>query len=89
MQTLYKPKSYPPAVALEINKLGTRFGVAIANRWMLGWEADVKAMLKDGTYLDALKAQSREETRVFAESPHLDHLSDSERMEVAGLSLSP
>lgn len=62
--------------------------IEIANRWALGWPQTVKELIASGEYLDALKAQEREEIRVKLE-PGLSHLSSWEKAQEYGLSMAP
>lgn len=45
---------------------------------MLGWPELVLALLKAGTYLEALEAQTDQEKDVLAEAGHLNHLARHE-----------
>ena len=87
MQSLYKPRQYPPELRQTLGRMsGT--AIEIANRWALGWPQTVKELIASGEYLDALKAQEREEIRVKLE-PGLSHLSSWEKAQEYGLSQSP
>jgi len=87
MQTLYKPSQYPPALRQTLGRMSDT-AIEIANRWALGWPQTVKALIASGEYLDALRAQEREEIRVKLE-PGLSHLSSWEKAQEYGLSLAP
>lgn len=87
MQSLYKPHQYPPELRQALSSMSDT-AIEIANRWALGWPQAVKALIASGEYLDALKAQEREEIRVKLE-PGLSHLSSWEKAEVYGLCQSP
>ena len=87
MQSLYKPRQYPPELRQTLGRMsGT--AIEIANRWALGWPQTVKELIASGEYLDALKAQEREEIRVKLE-PGLSHLSSWEKAQEYGLSMAP
>lgn len=87
MQTLYKPTQYPPELRRTIGKMSDT-AIEIANRWALGWPQTVRDLIATGEYLDALKAQEREEIRVKLE-PGLSHLSSWEKAQEYGLCQHP
>jgi|GEM_PF-1486982 hypothetical protein len=87
MQSLYKPRQYPPELRQALSSLSDT-AIEIANRWALGWPQTVKELIASGEYLDALKAQEREEIRVKLE-PGLNHLSSWEKAQVYGLCQHP
>ena len=87
MQSLYKPSQYPPELRRTIGKMSDT-AIEIANRWALGWPQTVKGLIATGEYLDALKAQEREEIRVKLE-PGLSHLSSWEKAQEYGLCQHP
>ncbi len=62
--------------------------VEIANRWMLGWPKTVKALIKSGEYLEALKRQEAEERDLFSRTD-LRHLARHEICDLYGLTLMP
>ena len=87
MQTLYNPSQYPKEIQAKLN-LMPPLAIEIANRWALGWPQTVKELIAPGEYLDALKAQEREEIRVKLE-PGLSHLSSWEKAQEYGLCQHP
>lgn len=88
MQEIYSPKTYPPETRQAILAMGS-LAVEIANRWMLGWPDRVKALLKSGEYLQALKDQRESEATVNAKAADLTHLARHEINEMYGLSQEP
>ncbi|MEG1678578.1 MAG: hypothetical protein RR326_00670 [Stenotrophomonas sp.] len=89
MQSLVSPSLYPPDLRRKISHL-TPLAIEIANRWALGWPKIVKALIAEGEYLYALKAQEREERRVLLiPAPDLNHLARHEIVLEYGLSLAP
>ena len=87
MQPLYKPNQYPPELRQAIGQMSDT-AIEIANRWALGWPQAVKDLIATEEYLDALKAQVREEIRVKLE-PGLSHLSSWEKVQEYGLCQHP
>lgn len=87
MQSLYKPNQYPLELRRTIGKM-SQTAIEIANRWALSWPQTVKDLIASGEYLDALKAQEREEIRVKLE-PGLSHLSSWEKAQEYGLCQHP
>lgn len=87
MQPLYNPPQYPPELRQVIGQMSDT-AIEIANRWALGWPQAVKDLIATGEYLDALKAQEREEIRVKLE-PGLSHLSSWEKAQEYGLCQHP
>lgn len=87
MQALYNPSQYPSDLRQKIGKM-SQTAIEIANRWALGWPQTVKELIASGEYLDALKAQEREEIRVKLE-PGLSHLSSWEKAQEYGLCQHP
>jgi len=87
MQTVYTPKKYPPEI---LNQLKTmpNLAVEIANRWMLGWPANVRALIAAGEYMPALINQERKEREALT-MPGMNHLARHEIAQEMGLSLSP
>lgn len=71
-----------------IERLST-IAVSIANRWMLGWPQRVEALLKAGTYLEALEAQTEREKGVLAEAGHLNHLARHEILKMYEIREAP
>lgn len=88
MEILTNRKSYPPEVAVMIERLST-IAVSIANRWMLGWPQRVEALLKAGTYLEALEAQTEQEKDVLAEAGELNHLARHEILKMYEIGEAP
>lgn len=87
MQALYSPSQYPPDLRQKIGKM-SQTAIEITNRWALGWPQTVKDLIASGEYLDALKAQEREEIRVKL-APGLSHLSSWEKAQEYGLCQHP
>lgn len=87
MQSLYSPKAYPAPIRNEMLSMGG-LTVEIANRWMLGWPKTVKALIKSGEYLEALKRQEAEERDLFSRVD-LRHLARHEICEEYGLTPMP
>jgi len=87
MQSLYKPRQYPPELRQAIGQMSDT-AIEIANRWALGCPQTVKDLIATGEYLDALKAQEREEIRVKLE-PGLSYLSSWEKAQEYGLCQHP
>ena len=87
MQPLYKPLQYPPDLRQAIGQMSDT-AIEIANRWAQGWPQTVKELIASGEYLDALKAQERDEIRVKLE-PGLSHLSSWEKAQEFGLCQHP
>lgn len=85
MQPLIKPNEYPPAIRMEISRMG-RIATAIANRWMLGWPGRVKKLITTRQYLPALVYQHEQEVDALAENPD-NWLTETEKVQLAGLSL--
>lgn len=88
MEILTNRKSYPPEVAVMIERLST-IAVSIANRWMLGWPQRVEALLKEGTYLEVLEAQTEREKDVLADAGHLNHLARHEILKMYEIREAP
>jgi hypothetical protein len=88
MEALYNRMAYSPEVATQIEQLMS-VAVSIANRWMLGWPQRVEALLKAGTYLEALEAQTELEKDVLAEAGHLNHLARHEILRIYEIRESP
>lgn len=87
MQTLYKPKSYPQEIIKEINRSGA-LGIALANRWMLGWPETVKELIAANEYLSAFLDQLEQERDALAANTD-NWLSSTEKIAMAGLRQSP
>ena len=88
MQELLKPKSYPVEAKRAIFSQSS-LGVAIANRWMLGWPGRVKKLLETGEYAEALTSQVETERFVLASTADMTHLAQHEIMEMYGLNPAP
>ena len=80
-------KMYPVAIRLDLARMSP-LAQEIADRWMLGWEEKVKQLLSSGQYLERIKEQEQAERRVLSD-PENDHLSSWEKLEVAGVPMSP
>jgi hypothetical protein len=88
MQELYKPKAYPLAIRQAIIAQSS-LGIAIANRWMLGWPKRVVKLLAENQYLDCLTSQVTEEAEVLASMPNMDHLAQHEKMALMEINPAP
>jgi len=88
MQTLYRPQDYNKSDRALVKASG-RIGVAIANRWMLGWPELTKELMRKLQFRQAFKEQLKAETEVLAMSKDRDHLAEVEIVQMAGLSLMP
>lgn len=84
METLTSRQTYAPVLALEIETMGS-MAVSVANRWILGWPARLKA----GTYLRLLDAQVDQEKDVLANEPGLRHLSRHESLQMYEIREAP
>ena len=71
---LYRSNHYPAAVQASIVALGP-LGVEVANRWMLGWPKQVKALIEAGKYLESLHAQETRGREALSQpgDKHLAH----------------
>jgi hypothetical protein len=87
MQALYNRDLYGKTTALKIEVMG-RNAVAIANRWALGWPTTVMELLVDGRYLEVLGEQHERELDVICDT-YMPHLSETEILQMQGVSLSP
>jgi hypothetical protein len=88
IEPLLSPRLYPAEVAADVVAISP-LAVTIANRWAMGWPKHVKAMLAEGTYLEALRQQEEVERRVLSEAQNMRHLARHEVMEEFGLSPAP
>ena len=88
MEALYNRAAYPSEVADKIERMGA-IAMSIANRWMLGWPLRVEVLLKAGTYLEALEAQTEQEKDVLAEAGHLNHLARHEILQIYEIREAP
>ena len=87
IEPLLYADEYPAAVATSVLALSP-LAVEIANRWMLGWPTQTKALLAAGTYLPILKAQEKQEREILA-STQTQHLARHELMAEYGLRPAP
>lgn len=88
MEILINRKAYPSEVAVKIEQLST-IAVSIANRWILGWPERVEALLKAGTYLEALQGQTELEKDVLTEAGNLNHLARHEILKMYEINEAP
>ena len=88
MQELLKQKTYPMEVRKAIYSQSS-LGVALANRWMLGWPQRVKALLDKGEYQAAFLKQAEIERQALAEATGMNHLADHEKLAVLEIMPSP
>ncbi|MEO6354854.1 MAG: hypothetical protein ABIO19_05460 [Burkholderiaceae bacterium] len=88
MQELISRKTYGQDVAASIEALGA-MAVSVANRWMMGWPARVKALLKAGTYLGCLETQVEQEKTILANEPNMRHLARHEILQIYEIRESP
>lgn len=84
---LYQESVYPVRVREEISRMSP-LAQQIADRWMMGWQAEVRELLRKGEYLDALRDQEEKERSVLA-NPGLSHLSQAEIASEYGLRQGP
>lgn len=77
MEALYKRELYGETTALKIESMGST-AVSIANRWALGWESRVVALLVSRQYLEKLTEQTSLEKDILANETEMGHLSSSE-----------
>lgn len=88
MQELLKPKTYP----LEVRKViysQSSLGIAIANRWILGWPQRVKALLDREEYQEAFMEQAETERAALVELAGMTHLADHEKQAMLEISPAP
>lgn len=88
MQQLYKLASYPLPIRKAI-MAHSSLGVAIANRWMLGWPQRVEKLLAANQYQDCLTSQVETERQALAEMPNMDHLAQHEKMAMLEINPAP
>lgn len=88
MQEIYQKKVYPADVLIAIRNSG-RLGVALANRWMLGWPEQVKELIASQEYLTAFKNQHEQEVEALATAQDCRHLAEMEIIAVSGLAMGP
>lgn len=87
MQNLYKPNEYPENLRELITQ--SRMGIELANRWMLGWQDRVIALIAAQEYQAAFEMQLEQEIEAEANAAQYSHLSSWEKQEVMGLRKSP
>lgn len=88
MEALYKRELYGEATALKIETMGST-AVSIANRWALGWQDRVTALLVANQYLNKLTEQTELEKEVLAEETEMTHLSRHEILVMHGVQQEP
>ena len=88
MQELYKPNSYPIPIRKVIMSQSS-LGIAIANRWMLGWPKRVEKLLAENQYQAYLIDQVETERQALAEMPNMDHLAQHEKMQMLEINPAP
>lgn len=85
---LVSRRSYPADVLAKMEAMPP-LALQIADRWMLGWPKQVKALLAQGIFLQALREQEETEAKVQYESRAMTHLAKHEIAELYGLSPAP
>lgn len=88
MQAIYQKKAYPPEALRAVINSG-RWGIELANRWMLGWPEGVKRLMASGEYVDAFKNQLDQERVALATARDSSHLAPMEIIAMAGLAMGP
>lgn len=88
METLYSPKTYRRPMPETIEEMGA-LAVSIANRWLLGWPKQSKALMQSGNYLDCLAGQVDQEKTILANEANLRHLARREILELYEIRESP
>lgn len=88
MQELLQRTVYGEVLALKVEVLGPR-GVAIANRWMLGWPVEARKLIQSGAFLQKLMEQVNREVAVMAEATELGHLADHEILAMHDVPMHP
>ncbi|MDP3333211.1 MAG: hypothetical protein Q8S55_14735 [Methylococcaceae bacterium] len=88
MQELYKPKAYPLAIRQAIMSQSS-LGVAIANRWMLGWPKRVEKLLVENQYQTYFLSQVETERQALVEMTGMDHLAQHEKMAILEINPAP
>lgn len=88
MQALLKREIYGEGLALAIEMMGAS-GTRVANRWLLGWEPRVRALLATNQYQAAHHNQVELEMDALAEAHELGHLSTEEILQTRGLQEGP
>ncbi len=86
---LVREELYGDELALRIFQLG---GVArsVTDRWMLGWQEQVQALIKTGLYLELLMDQAEKELDVLVDVDSSQrHLADHELLALANISPAP
>lgn len=90
MQELYRPKAYPIEIRRAIYSQSS-LGIAIANRWMLGWPKQVAALIAQTEYQAAFLAQAEKEREALANLSQQDwgHLAQHEKMQMLEINPAP
>lgn len=88
MQELLHQKKYPLEVRKAIYSQSS-LGVAIANRWILGWPDRVKAMLDKGEYQAYFLKQAETERQALAKATGMNHLADHEKLAMLEIPPAP
>lgn len=88
MQELLKQKIYPIEVRKAIYSQSS-LGVAIANRWVLGWPQRVTTLLDKGEYQEAFLKQAEVERQALAEATGMSHLADHEKLAMLEIAPAP
>lgn len=88
MQPLLQPNKYPLEVRKAIYSQSS-LGVAIANRWILGWPKRVKALLDKDEYQAEFLKQAEIERNALAEATGMNHLADHEKLAMMEIPPAP
>ena len=90
MQALIKPGKYPMEVRKVIFKQSS-LGIALANRWMLGWPKQVDNLLAQTEYLAAFLTQVETERQALLSLSQQDwgHLAQHEKMQMLEVNPAP
>jgi hypothetical protein len=88
IQELISRNVYTAAMATHIEAMG-EMGIAVANRWVMGWPQRVKALVKSGAYLGCLETQVAQERAILAKTADLRHLARHEIMQIYEIRESP
>ena len=90
MQALLKPGKYPMEVRKAIFSQSS-LGIAIANRWMLGWPKRVDSLLVEAEYQAAFLTQVETERQALLSLSQQDwgHLAEHEKMQMLEVNPAP
>ena len=89
MENLLKEGKYPQELRQTIYSKSS-LGVAIANRWMLGWPKTVEELIASNQYQAAFLEQEETERKTLAElSQNWSHLAQHEKMQMMEINPAP